>query len=161
MAEKVEEKIELLLQEGKNRQAVVEALKEEEDAQKLLFYINNISKPADRKKYQVQNLILALILTFVTIKQLITTFAFGQFDLFLLLSLVVPVVNIYLLREILRFRKIGYQYLFVLSILSLLNPANRALLEGSLQISIIALSGALYWQMFPKREQVMEIIKEG
>ena len=49
MAEKVEKIIEQMLLEGKDRRAIVEELKEKEDAQKLLFYINNISKPADRK----------------------------------------------------------------------------------------------------------------
>ncbi|MGV1098834.1 hypothetical protein ACUUL3_05425 [Thiovibrio sp. JS02] len=157
MAEKIEEKIERLLQEGKSRLAILSELKGKEDPQKLLFYINNVSRPADRKKYQVHNLALVLVLTFVTTKKLITAFSFGALDLFLLISLVVPVINIYLLREILRFRKIGYQFLFVLSILSVLHPENHFPREAALLGSMIGLSGFLYFKMFPKKERITEI----
>jgi hypothetical protein len=89
---------------------------------KILFHLKNSSLPRDRKKIQVINLFLALVLLFITAKKLITAFSFGVLDIFLLLSLVVPMINIYVLREILRFHRIGYQFLFVLSCLSLLQP---------------------------------------
>jgi len=157
MAATIEEKIERMLVEGKKRSEIVLELKGKEDPQKLLFYINNISRPADRKKYQILNLALALALTFVTTKKLITAFSFGVLDFFLLVSLVAPVINIYLLREILRFRKIGYQFLFVLSLLSVLHPENHFALEATLLFTIIALSGFLYFTMFPKKERISEI----
>lgn len=157
MAEKIEEKIEELLRSRKSRKAILNELRNTEDPQKLLFYLNNISKPADRKKYQILNLALVMILLFVTAKKLITAFAFGTIDLFLFISLVVPVINLYLLREILRFRKIGYQFLFVLSLLSVFHPENHFVLEGSLLGAMIVLSGILYLKMFPKSERILEI----
>ena len=157
MTKKLEDRIEEELLAGKNRKTILDNLRQTEDLRKLLFFLNNISQPARRKKYQFFNLLLVVLLTFVTFKKLITAFAFGRFDLFLLISLVVPTINLYLLREILRFRRIGYQFLFVLSILSLLHPENHFLPEATRQIMLIALSGFLYFKIFPKKEQIAEI----
>ncbi len=159
MAENVEGKIERLLLTGKSRQAVLAELKETEDPQKLLFFINNISHPAERKKYQLHNLALVLLLTFVTARKLLTAFSFGALDLFLLISLVAPVINIYLLREILRFRRIGYQFLFVLTILSLIHPENHTAAQLILLVLMIGLSGFLHQRMFPKSERIVELRK--
>lgn len=157
MSKYLENRIEQELLAGKNRTEIRDRLKNTEEPRALLFHLNNISHPARRKKYQYLNLLLAAVLTFVTFKKLLGIFAFGRFDLFLLLSLVVPVVNFYLLREILRFHRIGYQFLFVLSILSLLHPESHFLQEIALQGLLIALSGFLYFRMFPKKEQLTEI----
>lgn len=157
MASQLENTIEQLLLAGKSRKAILDQLRQSENPQKLLFFLNNISHPARRKQYQVVNLVLVALLTFVTFKKLLATFAFGTFDLFLLVSLVVPTINLYLLREILRFRRIGYQFLFVLSLLSLLHPENHFLPEAVMQLTLSLLSGFLYLKIFPRQEQVVEI----
>ncbi|MEW6593789.1 MAG: hypothetical protein AB1413_02850 [Thermodesulfobacteriota bacterium] len=157
MAKELETRIEEELLAGKSRAEILARLKATEEPRALLFHLNNISLPARRKKYQYLNLLLAAVLTFVTFKKLLGLFAFGRLDLFLLLSLVVPVVNLYLLREILRFHRIGYQFLFVLSILALLHPESHFLVEVALQLVLVALSGFLYFTIFPKSEQVAEI----
>lgn len=153
-AQSLEEKIEAALTSGESRQATLERLKQTEDPQKLLFHLNNISNPAVRGKYLYLNLLLALILLFVTSKKLLAIVLFGAFDLLLFLSLVVPIINFYLLREILRFRRIGYQFLFVLATLSLLHPENHFFPEFPLHLAIIGLSGLLYLKMFPKAELI-------
>jgi hypothetical protein len=153
MTEKIEEQIERLLQEGKGKKKIWEDLKGREDQHKLLFYLNNISLPKERRKYQYLNLALVTVLVFLTAKKLIAAFSFGKFDPWLLLMLVVPIVNLYVLREILRFRKIGYQFLFILSILALLQPENHFRQEATLLVVMIGLSGYLYLRLFPKQAE--------
>ena len=159
MAPPLEEKIEQALLAGESRQAIVARLKDQEDPQKLLFHVNNISHPADRGKYLYVNLLLALILLFVTSKKLLAIVLFGAFDLLLFLSLVVPIINFYLLREILRFRRIGYQFLTVLASLSLLHPENHFFPEFPLHLTLVVLSGYLYLYMFPRRELIKTLEK--
>jgi hypothetical protein len=154
MTGKIEERIERLLQAGKKKREVWQELREEEEPHKLLFFLNNSSRPKDRGKYQVLNLILVAVLVFITAKKLIAAFAFGQFDLWLLMMLVVPAINLYVLKEILRFRKIGYQFLFVLSLLALLQPENHFLQEATLLAIMIGLSGFLYLKLFPARDVI-------
>lgn len=154
MADKIEQEIEKLLQQGKEKKEIWRTLRGGDEPHKALFHLNNSSLPRDRKKFQVINLVLAVILLFVTSKKLLTAFSFGALDLFLLLSLVVPVINIYVLREILRFHRIGYKFLFILSFLALLQPENWHNQELFLLGLMIGLSGYLYKQMFPGKEQV-------
>ncbi|HIJ78944.1 MAG: hypothetical protein OEY01_07725 [Desulfobulbaceae bacterium] len=155
MADRIEKEIESLLGQGQ-RKANILARLEGDQAQrpKVVFYLNNISMPGDRKKYQLYNLVLAGLLTFVTAKKLIATFSFGKIDLFLLISLIVPAVNIYLLREILRFRRLGYQFLFVVSVLAMVHPENHFIPEATMQVAIIVLSGFLYVKLFPTAKMI-------
>ena len=74
--------------------------------------------------------------------------------LFLFTSLVVPIINIYVLKEILRFHRLGFQYLFVLSCLALLLPENRQPLELFLTLGMIVLSGYLFRTLFPADKQL-------
>jgi hypothetical protein len=154
MADKIEKEIEQLLAEGRKKPQIWKQLRKGEKPYKALFFLNNAAKPEDRRKYQILNLFLALILGFITFKKLLTALSFGSLDIFLLLGLVVPIINIYVLREILRFHRLGYRFLFVLSCLSLLQPENHHLQEIIFILLMIAASGYLHLQMFPGKEQI-------
>lgn len=156
MANKIEKQIEELLQQGKNKKEIWKQLRNEKNSHKTLFFLNNCSLPRDRKTYQVLNLVLAVLLTFVTTKKLLTALSFGSLDIFLLLGLVVPIINIYVLREILRFHRTGYKFLFVLSCLSLVQPENHHSQELFLIGTLIGLSGFLYRRMFPATEMITD-----
>lgn len=150
----LEDQIEQALTSGESRREIMARLRQTEDPQKLLFHLNNISNPGVRGKYLYLNLLLALVLLFVTSKKLLAIVLFGAFDLLLFMSLVVPIINFYLLREILRFRRIGYQFLLVLATLSLLHPENHFFPEFPLHLVMVAISGLLYLKMFPKSELI-------
>jgi len=152
MATSIEKQVEDLLQQGLSKKTIWERLKKETDPYKLHFFLNNSSLPANRKKFQILNLLLIVILAFFTFKKLLVAFSFGTLDLFLLLSLVVPIINIYILREILRFRRLGYKFLFVLSLLALVHPENHHLQELALLAIQIVLAGFLYLRLFPKKD---------
>ncbi|MFH7325670.1 hypothetical protein [Desulfurivibrio sp. C05AmB] len=159
MARPLEEKIEKALLAGESRQAIVARLKEQEDPRTLLFHVNNISHPGVRGKYLYLNLLLGLILLFITSKKMLTIVQFGAIDFFLFLSLVPVVINFYLLREILRFRRIGYQFLLVLAPLSLLLPENRIYPEFPLILLMTALAAFLFLKMFPRRDLIRSLEK--
>ena len=150
----IEKKVEELLQEGYSKKAVWNKLKDADNPRKVLYYVNNSSMPPLRKKYQYLNLVLVVLLTFITVKKLLVAFSFGALDLALLLSLVVPIVNIHILREILRFRRLGYKFLCIVSLLSLVHPENRYLQETSILLTLSALSGYILVSLFPKTDMI-------
>lgn len=154
MAADLEKQIELLLQQGKGKEEIYRQLEGQESQSALIFHLNNLSLPADRRKVPVPNLMLSTLLLFITAKKLIGAFAFGVFDLWLLLMLVVPIINIYVLRQILRFRRLGYVFLFVLSVLALLQPENHHPQEALLLLLMSGLSGFLYLRLFPRNRML-------
>ncbi|GEM_PF-5406935 len=69
MTDKIEEKVETLFKEGKTRKETIAILLEDnEEKAKVLFYANNISMPAARKKYQAHNLALSIAVALLTLK---------------------------------------------------------------------------------------------
>lgn len=151
MADPIERKIEQRLLAGENKKTIWQDMQKDETPGKILFYLNNKAALKDRLTYQLVNLALALVLAFLTAKELITLFSFGRLDIPFLTGLVVPIINIYILKEILRFHRLGYQYLFVLTAVSLILPKNHGPLELSLSLMMIGVSGFLYLKIFPKK----------
>lgn len=154
MADTTEKEIEAFLLQGKNKKEIWETYKDDEESSKVLFYLNNSATIYHRKKFMALNLLLSAVLLFITAKKLLAVFSFGTLDIYLLLGLVVPTINFYVLREILRFHRLGFKFLFILSILSLVQPENHHLQEIIILGVIIAISGYLYKQMFPENEQI-------
>ncbi len=138
---------------GRSRAEIWAGMKgTEEERYKYFFHLNNISAPSLRSKFQYLNLVLCLLLAFLTFKKLLAAMAFGRFDIFLLMSLVVPVINLYVLREVMRFHRNGYRFLVILSALALLQPENHQLQEASILLLLIA-GGLFMWlRLFPKKE---------
>jgi len=81
--------------------------------------------------------------------------AIGGVNLVFFMALVVPAINFYVLKKLLRFRRIGYQFLFILSLIALFHPENHHILEMSLTVAMILLSGFLYLRVFPKAEMIL------
>jgi hypothetical protein len=108
---------------------------------------------ADRSRYKFINYLLALALVVMTAEKVWAAMAFGRFDLYFFASLVVPTINIYILAEVWKFRRRGYQFLFVLSCLALIRPENHTSLMLILLAVQISLSAFLYLQIFPKTKK--------
>lgn len=103
-----------------------------------------------QKKYRILNYALITVLAILTCKKALAVIMTGSFHLYALAGLIVPVINTYFIRLLLRFQKTGYQLLFILSILSLLYPENRQPLEFTLHLLIIVMSAHLYLKLFAK-----------
>ncbi len=149
----IEEQVEELLQKGLNKDQIKEKLKDLDSDGELEFYLKNIPYPADKNRYLFLNISLFITLLYITLKKLYFALSFGQLSIVMLLALVVPTVNIYILREIMRFRRIGYLFCLVLSALSLINAENRAFPEIVLIPIMIFLSGFLFFKLFYQYER--------
>ncbi len=153
MAKDVEGQIEKLLKKGLSKREIRARLQGSIEDSELDFFLKNTPYPKDKERYLFLNISLFAILLVITLKKLYFALSFGQFGIVMLLALVVPTVNLYLLREIMRFRRLGYQFCFILSALSLINAENRAFPEIILIPLMIILSGFLYWEMFWKHDK--------
>jgi len=96
------------------------------------------------------NRLLALVILTLTVKALygIATIQMialknSHFSPLLLLDLIVPMVNFYVLNKVIRRQRQGYQYMAVLGLLALLRPENQGQPELSLYLAAIALSALL------------------
>jgi len=154
MAKKLVEKITHLLHEGKTKDQVWRNLQGTENHEELVFLLNDLPTLKKRQTFLLLNLPLAALLVIMTGIKLFAAMAIGQVNYLFFLALVVPIINIYILKKILTFRRTGYQYLFVLSFLSLFQPENHRLIEIVILGVILFLSGFLYLRMFPKKEQL-------
>ena len=152
MAEPLEKQTEQLLLAGENKKAIMVHLATDENRARLLAILNNKALLSRRHRYLWVNLALAGALLFVTLKRLLAISAAGNFDFYLLADFIVPTINFYVLREILRFQRTGYQLLTVLTALALIYPANRVLPDLILHLGIIGASLVLHLQLFPRSE---------
>lgn len=152
MAEPLEKQTEQLLLAGESKKAIMVRLATDENRARLLAILNNKALLSRRHRYLWVNLALAAALLFVTLRRLLAISAAGHYDFYLLADFIVPTINFYVLREILRFQRIGYQLLTVLTALGLIYPANRVLPDLIIHLGIIAASLVLHLQLFPRNE---------
>ncbi len=154
MAKELREKIDRLLREGKKKNQIWQSLENSENHKELSFLLNDLPTLKNRQTFLLLNMPLAAILVIMTGMKLFAAISIGQVNLYFFLSLVVPIINIYVLKKILRCQRTGYQYLFVLSFLSVFQPENHRFLEVLLLGVMLFLSGFLYLRMFPKKELI-------
>lgn len=152
MAEALEKQVEQLLQAGEGKKTILTRLATDKTRGRLLTILNNKSLLSRRQRYMWFNLALAGALLYVTLKRLLAISAAGHFDFYLLADFIVPTINFYVLREILRFHRIGYQLLTVLTVLALVYPANRVLPDLLVHLAMIATAIVLHLRLFPKNE---------
>lgn len=144
------------------KKAILNRLSTRENRDELVFLLNNLPLEKWRKKYLLLNWLLAAILLFLTWKILyrtawlfMATQSQGPFNPLLLLELIVPAINFYMLRKCLGFQRQGYQFLAVLTVLALFRPENRGAPELYMYLVMLALTGLLYFGLFPKNEQLI------
>lgn len=146
----LEKRVRELLRQGKRKEEVFDLLATENNRYKLQFLLNNLPAPEPRRKYLYLNIMLISMLGIITARKfMLATEGIDQFNVFMILSFVVPTINIYLMREIILFHRTGFQLTAILSAISLLNAENRVLPELVFIPLIIVISGFLYYRMYP------------
>ena len=60
-------------------------------------------------------------------------------------------INMYILKEVLFFRRGGYLFLCILSTMSLIHQENRHFPEFLFIFAMIAIAAFLYFKLFPKK----------
>lgn len=138
-----------------SRKDIYARLCNSEDKDDLAYFLDNLPEPDVRSRYLYLVYMLAALLAAVTVKKfMMATSGVGGFNTFTLLSLVVPTINIYLIREVLLFHRNGFQFTAILSLISLVNAENRVMPEVVLMPLIALLAGFLFLRMFPKEAMI-------
>jgi len=150
------------LRKGHDKQKIFKKLSPENDKEDLLFFLNILPEEQLRRRYLWSNRLLCLLLLAITVKKLydmamlqLAAIYAGQFSPLLLLDLIVPMINFYILSRILRFHRQGYQFMTVLGVLALLRPENRIQPDLLLYLAIIGLSIFLLLRLFPKNREII------
>jgi hypothetical protein len=152
MAELLEKQVEQLLLAGKDKTAILKQLATDANRARLLAILNNKAILSRRHRYMWFNMALAAALLYMTVKRLLAISAAGHYDFYLLLDFIVPTINFYVLREILRFQRTGYQLLTVLTALALVYPVNRVLPDLLIHLGMIGAAIFLILHLFPRNE---------
>ena len=150
MKDELTHQVDMLLSEGKSRFQIWKRLKSNENAAALRHCLNNKALLKDRKAYRYLNILLTLILLFVTTSKILGVVLFAK-GLYIFISLLVPMINMYILKEVFTFRRSGYMFLTILSTLSLAYQENRHFPEILFVLAMIAIASFLYFRLYPKK----------
>jgi hypothetical protein len=150
MKDELTHQVDMLLLEGKSRFQIWKRLKNNENAARLRHCLNNKALLKDRKAYRYLNILLTLILLFVTTSKILGVVLFAK-GLYIFISLLVPMINMYILKEVFTFRRSGYMFLTILSTLSLAYQENRHFPEILFVLAMIAIAAFLYFRLYPKK----------
>lgn len=154
----INKQVEQHLNSGLSREQVFKKMQGVDDDDEIIYHVNTLCPLAYKQKYMVLNLVLVGLLVLLTGKKIFdVVIGYAYFDIYAITALVVPIVNTYLIRQLLRFHKNGYRFLFLLSILSLVHKENRFAFELAMTLAMIALSGFLYMKLFGKETLVPEV----
>ena len=150
MKDELTHQVDLLLLEGKSRFQIWKRLKNNENADGLRHCLNNKALLKDRKAYRYLNILLTLTLLFVTTSKILGVVLFAK-GLYIIILLLVPMINMYILKEVFCFKRSGYMFLVILSTLSLVYQENRHFPEVLFVLAMIAISSFLYFKLYPKK----------
>ncbi|GAB4333521.1 MAG: hypothetical protein Kow0089_02270 [Desulfobulbaceae bacterium] len=155
MADSLEKQIEAMLRNGDSKKTIFTRFDSPENRARLIFFLNNKSLLPRRHKYMWHNLLLGAMLLAMTLKRLMAIAERGQFDFWLLADFIVPTINFYILREIFLFHRTGYQFLAILTTLSLFYAQNRSFPDLPVNLVMIGLASFLYLKLFPADEKIL------
>ena len=150
MKDELTHQVDTLLSEGKSRFQIWQRLKNSENSGALRHCLNNKALLKDKKAYRYLNIFLSLILLFVTISQIKLAVDIEK-GIYFFASLVVPMINMYILKEVFFFKRSAYLFLFILSTISFIHQENRHFPEFLFILAMIAIAVFLYLKLFPKK----------
>ncbi len=152
----LEQKVRELLFQGLDKQQVYERLVTYDNRDELRFLLDNLPAPEPRRKYLYLNIMLISMLGIITARKLYSLWGLDTFNIFTLFILVVPTINIYLMREIMLFHRTGFQFTAILSAISLLNAENRGLPEIVFIPIMVGIAAFLYFKLYPADSMIKE-----
>ncbi len=152
----LEQKVRELLFQGLDKQQVYERLVTYDNRDELRFLLDNLPAPEPRRKYLYLNIMLISMLGIITARKLYSLWGLDTFNIFTLFILVVPTINIYLMREIMLFHRTGFQFTAILSAISLLNAENRGLPEIVFIPIMVGIAAFLYFKLYPADSMIKD-----
>jgi hypothetical protein len=167
MTDPLEQQVRAELKKGRSKQDILKGLATAENREDVSWYLDQYPTDKKRKKTLWINWLLILVMLIVTIKKLyfialiqLNAISIHQFSPLLLVELLVPAINFYILTKIIRFYRQGYQFAAVLALLALVRQENRVMPDGAMYLVIIALSVFLFLHLFPKQEKMGDTKKQ-
>ncbi|MEA2115091.1 MAG: hypothetical protein U9P36_06880 [Thermodesulfobacteriota bacterium] len=163
MADPLERQVLGELKKGTGKQNVLNKLETEDNRDDLVWYLNHLPTGKGRKDHQWINWLLIVVLLTLTVMKLyeiarlqLKAMHYDMFSPMLMLDLVVPAINFFVLNKIIRFQRQGYEFMTVLGVLALVLAENRLMPYLGMYLVIIGLSVFLLLRMFPKKERVKD-----
>jgi len=163
MTDPLEKQVLIELKKGTSKPQVLKKFETAENHDDLVWYLNHFPTGKGRRDNRWVNRLLVIVLLAVTLNTLyfiamiqLNALAVDRFSPMLLLDLIVPAINFFVLSKIIRFHRQGYQFMTVLGILALFRPENRYMPNLALYLVIIGLSIFLLLRLFPKQERIAE-----
>ncbi|MBU1139514.1 MAG: hypothetical protein KKD01_15640 [Proteobacteria bacterium] len=154
MPHSLEKEIKIQLWNNQSKKNIYQTLATDSNKDELYHLLANLPCGGRRKKTFLVTLFLVFILTLLTIKQCLFIYFYGRFDVSAALTLVGPIIHIFIIRELLLSHRLGYQLLPILSILALFRPENQIVPDMYMYVCIAVLSALLYLLLFPKSEHM-------
>jgi len=161
MTDPLEQQVRIELKKGRSKQNILKELATDQNREDLGWYLDQYPTDKKRKKILWLNYFLIFTILAITLKKLyfialiqLNAISVNQFSPLLLVELLVPAINFYVLTKIIRFYRQGYQFAAVLALLALVRPENRIMPDPAMYLIIAALSVFLFLHLFPKQERM-------
>ncbi len=159
MNKKQERKIRQILARASDRHHVWMQLRKQGDPRELISALNSYPTANRRRLWGWLSWLAVFLLLLLTIKQVyrtallfIVAVSAGQFTPVLLLELVVPAINFYLLNKLISMQRQGFLFLAILMLLALFRPENRLMPDMALSLVLAGTGALLYFCLFPRKE---------
>ncbi len=153
MKDELNSEIDGLLAKGHDRFEIWKRLKDKRNKVALRHHLNNKALLRDRRTYRYLNIFLSLILLFVTVSKILGIVLYAK-GIYMFVLLIVPAVNMYILKEILFFKRTGYLLLFIVNALSLVYQENRHFPEILFVAAMLIISAFLYLKIFSRKNLI-------
>lgn len=151
------------LKKGTGKESILKKLETRDNRDDLVWYLNHLPTGKSREDHQWINWLLVIVLLTLSVMKLyeiarlqLKAMHYDMFTPMLMLDLVVPAVNFFVLNKIIRFQRQGYEFMIVLGVLALVLADNRLMPYLAMYLAIIGWSVFLLLRMFPKKERVKD-----
>lgn len=163
MADPLEHEVLKALKNGTGKETILKNLATPDNKDDLVWYLNNFPTGKGRLENKWINWLLVILLLAVTVNKLyfiallqLKAISANMFSPVLLLDLIVPAINFFILSKIIRFHRQGYQFMAVLGTLGLIRPENRVMPNLAFNLVILGLTIVLLLRLFPKQETLKD-----
>ncbi len=154
MRNPLETEIKRRLRQQQSKKDIFADLSTEENKDTLEHMLNNLPVHERNKKMLPLRIVMFILLILLTIKQFLFVYLHEASSVDLMLGLIGPLIHVYIMRELLRNHRLGYQMLPVLALLALFRPENRITPDMYMYMTVALLSGLLFLFLFPKKERI-------
>ncbi len=150
----LEKEIKRRLKQNQSKKDILAQLATAQNRGVVVHMLNNLPRHTKNRQMLPLRLVVFSLLLLLTIKQFLFVYLHESSSVDLMLGLIGPFIHVYVMRELLRNHRLGYQILPILSLLALFRPEVRIFPDIYMYLGMAFLSGLLFFVLFPKKEQI-------